>query len=152
MGRGVGRVVEVQVVEQARPGGGPEVPAEVPGQPEGHIGHKQGVLIAGSIEVMPPLLHGFDLLGIQQGLDTFQKSGRIQIVLGHRKRLLSSWENGGNGTTHEASPLRGEAVSRRLTDEGAEDRRIHDKHPHPSWLRHATFPLKGGRLRAQPRR
>ena len=77
MGGAVGGVVQVQVVEQPRPGGGPVVPAEVTGQPEGHIGHEQGVLVAGDGEVVAPALHGADLAGVQQGAHALQEGGGV---------------------------------------------------------------------------
>ena len=88
VGGAVGGIVEVQVVEQARPGGGPVVPAEVPGQPEGHVGHEQAVVEAGGGIVPLPLLHGGHLIALQQRAHALEEGGGIQIMLGHKERLL----------------------------------------------------------------
>ena len=66
VGAAVGGVVQVQVVEQSRPGRLLAVPAEVLGDAVGHVGHKEGVLVTGHGKMVPPLTHGIDLLRGQQ--------------------------------------------------------------------------------------
>ena len=87
VGGPVGGIVEVQVVEQARPGGGPLVPAKAPGQAEGSIGHEQGVLIAGDGKMVTPLLHRLDLRAFQQGSDTVQERGLLGTMHGDNTSL-----------------------------------------------------------------
>ena len=80
-------IVEVEVVEEPRPGGGPVVQAPAAGQAIGHVGHAHRVLIAGGAGVVGELPHGTDLRGIQQVLDTAEKELIVDVVHGNHLAL-----------------------------------------------------------------
>ena len=66
-------IIQVQVVEQAPPGGGIGVQTQKASQSVGTVSHKQGVIQGGDGTVVFPSAHHPYLVGVQQFTGQFQK-------------------------------------------------------------------------------